>query len=284
MKLSVIIINYNAKELLKQCLASVQKTIDGIRHEIIIVDNNSGDGSRQYLTGIFHQVKTYLLEENVGFAKACNLGLKNSSGEFVLFLNPDTLLPPECFEKCLLFFDKTPQAGAIGVRMTDGSGKFLKESKRGFPSPATSFFKLFGFAKLFPHSKIVAAYYAGQLPEKETNSVDVLSGAFMMIRKKVLEETGGFDETFFMYGEDIDLSYRITRAGFKNYYLGEISITHFKGGSTRVNTNQVNLFYKAMKKFVDKYYKGRRSFLFMWMLYAGIWFRKMIAKAGLLFR
>ena len=284
MKLSVIIINYNARDLLNQCLISVQNANADIENEIIVVDNNSNDGSQELLTNSFKQIQFHFLKENMGFAKACNLGYRNSTGEFVLFLNPDTIISTDCLKQCISFLENTIDAGALGVRMIDGKGKFLKESKRGFPSPATSFFKLFGFAKLFPHSKTFAKYYSGQLPEKETNPVDVLSGAFMMIRKNVLEKVDGFDEDFFMYGEDIDLSYRITKAGYKNYYLGSITITHLKGGSTSYNLKYVNDFYKAMQIFIEKHYRGKRSLFFIWLLYAGIWFRKMIAAAGLLFR
>ena len=284
MKLSVIIINYNVKDLLNQCLISVQNAISGIENEIIVVDNNSNDGSQELLTTSFKQIKFHFLKENIGFAKACNLGYKNSSGEFVLFLNPDTIISPNCFQQCISFFETSIDAGAIGLRMIDGKGKFLKEAKRGFPSPTASFFKLFGFANIFPRSKTFAKYYSGHLPEKETNPVDVLSGAFMMIRKNVLEKVDGFDEDFFMYGEDIDLSYRITNAGYKNYYLGSITITHLKGGSTSYNLKYVNDFYKAMQIFIEKHYRGKRSLLFIWLLYIGIWFRKRIAIAGLLFR
>lgn len=283
MKLSIIIISYNTKELISQCLISVQNAVKNIENEIIVIDNDSKDGSRELLTNSFKQIKYHFLNENTGFAKACNLGYKDSTGEFVLFLNPDTIISPECFQECLSFFETKSDAGAVGVRMIDGEGKFLKESKRGFPSASASFFKLFGFANIFPRSKTFAKYYLGHVPENETNSVDVLSGAFMMIRKKVLDTVGGFDETFFMYGEDIDLSYRITKAGYRNYYLGKTTITHFKGGSTTYNLEYVNHFYKAMQIFIDKHYKGNRSLLFIWFLYAGIWVRKNITKARQLF-
>ena len=284
MQLSIIIVNFNSKQLLEQCLFSVYKAITGIVCEIIVVDNNSSDGSNGYLQLKFPEAKFIFNNENLGFAKACNQGLDQASGNYVLLLNPDTILREDCFQKCISFFETNKDAGAIGVRMVNGKGKFLKESKRGFPSPAASFFKLFGFATLFPKSKTFASYYLGHLPEKENNPINVLSGAFMMIKKEVLKETGGFDESFFMYGEDIDLSYRIIQAGFKNYYLGEITITHFKGGSTVYNAEQIKTFYGAMDLFVKKHYKGKRSSLFVWMLYCGISFRKLIASIGLIFR
>lgn len=284
MKLSVIIINYNSKDLLKQCLLSVQKAISGIEGEVIVIDNNSTDDSQEFLRGVDSKISVKLQEENSGFARACNLGFKNASGDYVLFLNPDTIVSEKSLQQCISFLESKYDAGAAGVRMIDGKGKFLKESKRSFPSPTAAFFKLFGFAKLFPRSKSFAKYYAGHLSEKEINTVDVLSGAFMMVKKNVLEKIGGFDETFFMYGEDIDLSFRIVEAGYGNYYLGNITITHLKGGSTRYNYKYVKTFYDAMNRFVKKHYEGKRSAAFILLLYSGIWLRKMIALAGLAFR
>ena len=235
MQLSVIIVNYNAKLLLENCLFSVQKAIFKTGGEIIVVDNSSTDGSKEYLPSRFIDVKFIFNNENTGFAKACNQGYKTSSGNYLLFLNPDTILSDTCLTDCISFFETHPDAGAIGVRMLDDKGKFLKESKRGLPSPSASFFKLFGLTTIFPGSITIAKYYQGHLPEKENNAVEVLSGAFMMIRREVLDKTKGFDEDFFMYGEDIDLSLRITRSGYKNYYLGKVSVTHLKGGSTTYN-------------------------------------------------
>ncbi len=261
MQLSVIIVNYNVKHFLEQCLFSVLKalknTVDG---EVIVVDNASEDESIAYLQPIFPSVSFISNKENLGFAKACNQGMRKASGEFILFLNPDCLVPEDCFEKCILFFENNPQAGALGIRMVDGKGNFLKESKRSFPSPATSFFKLAGFAGLFPHTKPFANYYLGHLDENKNHEVDVLAGAFFMLRKEVHEKTKGFDEDFFMYGEDIDLSYRVQECGFKNYYLADSSIIHFKGESTKSkNINYVKMFYKAMSIFVRKHYGSSRA-------------------------
>ena len=283
MLLTIIIVNYNTKLFLEQCLHSVYRAAKGLAHEIIIVDNNSTDGSGEYLPTKFTEVKFIFNKKNTGFAKACNQGLHISSGKYILFLNPDTMVPEDCFQYCISFFETHPDAGTVGVRMFDDKGHFLKESKRGFPSPGASFYKLFGIASAFPRSKTFSKYYADHLPENENNPVDVLSGAFMMIRKNVLQQTDGFDESFFMYGEDIDLSYRIQQEGYKNYYLGKITIIHFKGGSTTYNHKYINMFYAAMKLFVQKHYKGKRSPLFIGLLYTGIWVRKMIALAGLLF-
>ena len=284
MDLSIVIVNYNTKLLLQTCLGSIQKATQGINAEVINVDNNSTDGSKEYLSQRQGNSKIIFNDENIGFAKACNKGAKNATGKYILFLNPDTAVSQDCFQKCISFFESHKDAGAAGVRMVDEDGKFLKESKRGIPTPAASFYKLFGLASLFPHSKTFAAYYMGNISEKENNPVDILSGAFMMIRKELFEQLGGFDESFFMYGEDIDLSYRIARSGYTNYYLGEIAITHQKGGSTKHNSEYIKNFYGAMNIFVKKYYAGEKSKIFVWMILNGIRIRKMIARAGLLFK
>ena len=201
--------------------------------EIIVVDNNSTDGSNNYLNNKFANVHFIWNRENAGFSNANNLGLQCASGKYILFLNPDTIIGEDCLAKCVAFFESKNNIGGLGVRMIDGSGKYLKESKRGFPSPLTSFFKLSGLATIFPTSRIFARYYLGQLTEYQNNPIDVLAGAFMMVKREVLNITGGFDETFFMYGEDIDLSYRIQKAGYTNYYFSESTIIHFKGESTK---------------------------------------------------
>ncbi|NOU39272.1 MAG: glycosyltransferase family 2 protein [Ferruginibacter sp.] len=259
MQLSIIIVNYNVKYFLEHCLLSVLKACSNINAEIIVVDNNSTDDSKVYLEQRFNAVKFLWNSDNIGFAKANNSALKYASGEYILFLNPDTIVPEDCFTKCLDFFEKTKNCGALGVRMVDGAGNFLSESKRCLPTPLSGFFKMFGFAKFFPNSKIFSNYYAGYLPENENNKVDVLAGAFMMLGKNTIEKTKGFDEDFFMYGEDIDLSYRITKAGLQNYYIGEVSIIHFKGESTQKKSASYILnFYGATKLFIDKHYKQNK--------------------------
>ena len=269
--------------LLENCLFSVQKAMRTIDGEIIIVDNNSNDGIKVHLPSKFPGVKFIFNNENRGFAKACNQGSKISSGDYILFLNPDTVLSETCLADCITFFKTYADAGAVGVKMRDEKGKFLKESKRGLPSPSASFYKLFGITAFFPRSKKIAKYYQGHLPENENNLVEVLSGAFMMIKKAVFEKVNGFDETFFMYGEDIDLSLRISQLGYKNYYLGKISITHLKGGSTTYNYKYVKDFYGAMKLFVKKHYNGK-SITYRFFLQTGIGFRKMLAIIALFFR
>lgn len=272
MQLSIIIVNYNVKHFLEQCLYSVLAATEGIAAEIIVADNNSKDGSLRYLQPLFPQVKWIANTQNTGFATANNQALKIAAGEFILYLNPDTLLPEDCLLLCLRFITAHSKAGALGIKMLDGSGRFLPESKRGFPSPATSLFKLAGLAALFPKSKVLARYYLGYLPQNQNHEVDVLAGAFMLVRKEVLEKTGAFDERFFMYGEDIDLSYRIQKGGWQNWYLAESSIIHFKGESTKKGSlNYVKLFYQAMYLFVQKHYGGGRAMLFRTFIQVAIW-------------
>ena len=267
MHLSVIIVNYNVKYFLEQCLYSVENALLNIDAQIIVIDNNSNDGSKEFFTNKFPKVNFVWSSENFGFSKANNLGLAQAKGKYILFLNPDTLVAEDCFEKCIRFFETHKNVGALGIRMIDGSGKFLKESKRGFPSLFPSLFKLFALTSLFPTSKIFARYYLGNLSENENHAVDVLSGAFMFIEKKVLDKIGGFDEDFFIYGEDIDLSYRIQNAGFRNYYFSESTIIHFKGESTKKgNLKYVQLFYGAMNLFLQKHNTSAKSSLYSFFI------------------
>lgn len=253
MVLSVIIVSYNVKYFLEQCLCSVQRAM-GPGVEVFVIDNHSSDGTVEYLREKYPFAQFISNDENVGFAKANNQALEMVGGKYVLFLNPDTIIPEDLFSNCLAFMQKHEDAGALGVRMIDGSGKFLKESKRGFPSPWVAFCKMSGLTKFFPRSKTFAGYYLGHLPEKEIHEVDALAGACMFVRKEVLNKIGGFDEQFFMYAEDIDLSYRIQKAGYKNYYLPKTTIVHFKGESTRKDRKYVRLFYKAMVQFSRKHF------------------------------
>ena len=281
MQLSVIIVNYNVKHFLEQCLYSVQKACTKIDAEIIVADNNSTDGSRDFLAPLFPRVNFIWNSSNEGFAKANNKALAAAKGDYILFLNPDTLVPEDCFEKCMNFLKSNDRYGALGIRMIDGSGNFLKESKRAFPSPLTSLYKLSGLSTLFPRSKTFAKYHLGHLAENENHEIDVLAGAFMMIPGKVLEEIGNFDERFFMYGEDVDLSFRIQKAGYKNYYFAGSNIIHFKGESTkRGSLNYVRLFYQAMNLFVKKHYSGSRAGIFIFFIQAAIMMRAVFSAAG----
>lgn len=285
MTLSIIIVNYNVKYFLEKCLYSVQKAITDIETEIFVIDNNSTDGSVAYLQPIFPQIIFISNKHNTGFGKACNQGLALSSGKYILFLNPDTLVAPDSFTRCINKFETDTTFGAIGVKMVDGDGKFLKESKRSLPEPLSSLYKLFGLSGLFPKSTIFSKYNLGYLDENQNHEVDVLCGAFMMIKKTVLDKTGGFDEAFFMYGEDIDLSYRILKAGYANYYLSETTIIHFKGESTdKGSLKYIKAFYGAMIIFVNKHYNGLQKFFFKGLLFAGIAVRAVISTISIFFR
>ena len=274
MKLSLIIVNYNVKYFLEQALLSVRKATGNLKVEVFVVDNNSVDDSVQMVRDKFPEVKLIVNKTNPGFSTANNQAIRRAKGEYILLLNPDTVVEEDTFDKCIAFMDRHPEAGGLGVRMIDGSGKFLPESKRGFPSPWVAFAKTFGLSRLFPKSRLFNHYHLGYLKEHENHEVEVLAGAFMMLRKTVLDEIGLLDEAFFMYGEDIDLSYRIIMAGYKNYYLSDTSIIHYKGESTKKGSlNYVRTFYNAMIIFARKHFKGDQARLFVLMLQGAIYFR-----------
>lgn len=285
LNLSIIIVNYNVRHFLEQCLYAVRQACKGIAAEVIVVDNHSNDGSVEYLQPQFPDVKFIASTTNLGFAKACNMGWALASGNYTLFLNPDTIVAEDCFTTCISFFQNHANCGAVGVKMIDGSGVFLKESKRSFPAPLTALYKLLGLSAMFPKSQVFSRYHLGNLDNDKSHEVDVLSGAFMMIKKEVLQKTGGFDESFFMYGEDVDLSYRIQKAGYKNYYVANTTIVHFKGESTKKGSlNYVRLFYKAMSVFVRKHYGGTRAGLFTGAIQLAILLRAAVSAAGKLIR
>ncbi len=261
MILSVVIVNYNVKFFLEQCLASLKKSVGKSsllrgQTEVFVVDNASTDRSLDFLPPLFPEIHFIQNTKNKGFAIANNQAAERCTGEFILFLNPDTIIAEDCLESCISFFRSKPDAGAVGVRMVNGAGRFLKESKRGFPGVLTSFFKMTGFTRIFPNSKIFSSYYLGHLDERESHAVDILSGAFMLIKKDVFDRSGGFDERFFMYGEDIDLSYRMLQGGYRNYYFADTTIIHFKGESTIRDFRHIKMFYDAMILFMKKHFKG----------------------------
>lgn len=256
----------------------MQKATEGLDAELIVVDNHSVDGSLDYLIPHFPQVRFISNLQNIGFAKANNQAIPFCKGEYVLFLNPDTLVPEDTLYKCLAFMRSDTQTGALGVRMLDGRGRFLPESKRAFPSPLASLFKLTGLAGWFPGSGLFNRYALGNLDEHKNHTVDVLAGAFMMVRKEILLQLNGFDEDYFLYGEDIDLSYRIQKAGFENRYFSETVIIHFKGESSAgTSLNRVEYFYKAMLVFVDKHYRSGAAKIFSVFIRAAIAARGIIS-------
>lgn len=278
MKLSVIIVNYNVKYFLQQCLQSVDKACKGLDTEVFVVDNNSKDGSVEMVQELFPEVKLIANKDNTGFSKANNQAMRVAKGEYILLLNPDTVVEEETFKKVCNFMDAHHDAGGLGVYMIDGKGNFLPESKRGLPTPAVAFYKIFGLSSLFPKSKIFGKYHLGYLDKNETHEIEVLSGAFMLMRKTVLDKVGLLDEDYFMYGEDIDLSYRITQGGFKNYYFADTKIIHYKGESTKKSSvNYVIVFYKAMVIFAKKHFAPGGAALFSILINMAIWLRAGLA-------
>jgi GT2 family glycosyltransferase len=278
MKLSVVVVNYNVQYFLEQCLYSVQQAIKGIEAEVFVVDNVSKDDSVAMVHQKFPWVKLMVNTENVGFSKANNQAMRVAKGEYILLLNPDTLVEEDTFKKCIAFMDQRPDAGALGVKMVDGSGQFLSESKRGIPFPATSFFKISGLYKLFPRSAYFNHYYLGHLSKDENHEIEILSGAFMFMRKAALDKVGLLDEAFFMYGEDIDLSWRIMQGGFKNHYMADTRIIHYKGESTKKGSlNYVYVFYQAMEIFANKHFGGSYARWFHLMIKMAIWMRASIS-------
>ncbi|MFZ4562803.1 MAG: glycosyltransferase [Bacteroidales bacterium] len=278
MKLSIVIVNYNVKYFLEQCLHSVQNACNGVESEVFVVDNDSVDGSVKMVRDKFPDVFLIENKENKGFSAANNQAIRKSKGEYVLLLNPDTIVEDDTLRKVVDFMDEHPDAGGLGVKMLDGKGKFLPESKRGLPYPSVAFFKVFGLSSLFPKSRMFSTYHLGYLDKDKTHVVDVLAGAFMLLRKSVLNEIGLLDEDFFMYGEDIDLSYRITQAGYKNYYFPGTRIIHYKGESTKKGSlNYVFVFYNAMIVFANKHFSKENARAFSMMINFAIYFRAFIS-------
>jgi O-antigen biosynthesis protein len=278
MELSVIVVSYNVRHFLEQCLLSVFKALEGIDSEVFVVDNNSADGSSSMVSSRFPGVRLLINHENRGFSAANNQALKLAKGKYLLILNPDTLVEEETFKKCISFMDDHPEAGATGVRMIDGKGRFLPESKRAIPTPGTAFFRISGLARLFPHSGLFNRYYLGNLDKNITNQVEVISGAFMFIRHEALLKTGLLDEDYFMYGEDIDYSYRLIKSGYKNYYYPGTKIIHYKGESTKKEQLNVLLnFYKAMLIFVRKHFNSGKHKSYIFLVQTAIFFRAGLA-------
>ncbi len=277
-QLSIIIVNYNVCHFLEQSLLSVSKASTNLDIEVFVVDNNSADGSVEMVKAKFPAVKLIVNDINVGFSKANNQAIAQATGEYILLLNPDTVIEVDTLEKCVNFMNAHPMGGGLGVKMIDGKGDFLAESKRGFPTPWVAFYKIFGLAALFPKSKKFGRYHLGYLDKNETHEVEVLSGAFMLLRKTTLDKTGYLDEDYFMYGEDIDLSYRIIKAGYKNYYFSDTRIIHYKGESTKkTSINYVFIFYKAMIIFAQKHFTSKNTNAFSALIHLAIYFRAFIA-------
>jgi GT2 family glycosyltransferase len=269
---------------LEQCLQSVYAAVKNIDSEVFVVDNNSVDNSVEMVLNKFPQVKLIQNKQNVGFSKANNQAIRLANGEYILLLNPDTVVESDTFEKVIDFMDVTPDAGGLGVKMIDGRGEFLPESKRSLPVPTVAFYKIFGLAKLFKKSKKFGKYHLSYLNPDEINAVEVLCGAFMLLRKSVLDKVGLLDEDYFMYGEDIDLSYRITQSGYKNYYFPKTRIIHYKGESTKKSSvNYVLVFYRAMQIFAKKHFSQKNARAFNAMINFAIGIRAAISIVKRLF-
>ena len=287
MKLSVIIVSYNVEHFLSQCLVSVERAIanfsdqtpsDSSQIDVFVVDNISVDGTCKMVKERFPWVNLIENPENVGFSKANNQAIKISNAEYVLLLNPDTVIQEDTFSKCISFADAHPKLGGMGVPMFDGSGTYLPESKRGIPTPWASLCRISGLFRLAPKSKKLNNYYAGHLSANENHEIEVLSGAFMWMRKSALDDVGVLDEDFFMYGEDIDLSWRIIKGGWENHYYTGTRIIHYKGESTKKGSlNYVSIFYKAMLIFAAKHFEGSQARSFNFLIRIAIYFRAFIS-------
>ncbi|WP_313808323.1 glycosyltransferase family 2 protein [Flavobacterium sp.] len=256
MQLSVIILNYNVRYFLEQCVLSVQKALENIDSEIIVVDNCSADDSCEMMKSRFPNVKLIENKANLGFPKGNNLGVAEAKGEYTCILNPDTVVAEDTFEKVLHFAKSKPDLGIVGCKLIDGTGNFLPESKRGVPTPWVAFTKIFGLYKIFPKSSFFNKYYAQHLSENQTGKVDILVGAFMVMQRELYLEVGGFDENCFMYSDDIDLSYLVLKSGKSNYYFHETSVIHYKGESTVRDGTYMKRFREAMQFFYKKHFGG----------------------------
>ena len=288
LKLSVIIVNYNVKYYLDQCIRSVLRAFEEMNTpaEIIVVDNHSADGSVDYLEQrypqkLFPMVRFVRSAHNLGFARANNIAIRQSRGEYVLLLNPDTIVGEDVLKATVDFMDAHEDAGAVGVRMLGAQGRRAMESRRGLPTPMVSFFKMLGFCNRWPHHRLFGKYYMGYLPWDEPCQIEVVSGAYCMLRRKALDEVGLLDEDFFMYGEDIDLSYRVLKGGYHNYYL-PVDILHYKGESTQKSSfRYVHVFYEAMLIFFRKHYSGM-TFLLSLPIKTAIYAKALMALVGML--
>jgi len=278
MDLTVIIVSYNVSEHLRKCLITVCKACLGIDCEIYVVDNNSDDNSCSMVDEDFSHIYLIKNKTNAGFSVANNQAIRLARGRYILLLNPDTLIEEDTLIKCIRFMDSHIDAGVLGVKMVNGDGKFLPESKRALPSAGSAFFKSFGLSYLFPRLKVFNRYYLPTVGTDETAKSEVISGAFMFIRRETLNITGLLDEDYFMYGEDIDLSYRILEAGYFNYYFPEVKVIHLKGCSTpRHKYDDIFNFYKAMRIYVEKRSAEGKLSYFSYFIIPGIYLRESLA-------
>lgn len=274
--ISIVIVNYNVKDFLYKCLSSIKAASQGLSIETIVVDNNSVDGSMEYLIPLFPEVNFIKLSDNIGFGRANNFAFEIAKGEFILILNPDTILEEQTLHKMIEFMESDASCGIAGCKVLNADGTFQMACRRGFPTPWAAFSKLFGLQKVFPKSKLFAKYNQTYLPTDETYYIDAVIGAFMFCRSELIRDLKGFDPDFFMYGEDIDLCFRAKKMGWNVAYVHTTSIVHYKGESTkRSSINEVKHFYNAMEIFVKKHYS--KSFIFLLFLKTGIYLRQSLA-------
>ena len=276
-KISIVVVSYNVREFLYQCLLSVQRATTKLDTQIFVVDNASVDGSVQMVKRHYPDVILMENKENVGFAAANNQALQLATGEFLVLLNPDTIVQEDTFKKLLSFFDNTPDAGAAGCKILNPDGSFSIDSRHSIPSPMTAIWKMLGLNRLFPKSKIFGRYNMTYLDPDETSQVDAISGSFMMIRRKVYHKIGGLDNDYFMYCEDIDFCYRISQEGWNIYYVPETSIIHYKGESTKKNKidNVIN-FNRSLYLFYKKHFQHHYLSFFRWFILLGVMLRGII--------
>lgn len=278
MELSIVIVNYNVKEFLTQCLDSIFKSQTQYNYEVIVVDNSSRDSGRDEICSTFEHITWIDNSENVGFGRANNQGFSRAKGVYTLILNPDTVLQEDTLEKCISYLLAHPEVGGLGIKGLDGSGQFLPESKRALPTPLVALWKITGLSAIFPKSSVFARYHLGHLSPEENHEVDILVGCFMMVPTQLLLSVGGFDPQYFMYGEDIDLSYELQKTGHKNIYFSDSQIIHYKGESTkRGSLNYVRMFYKAMVLFAKKQFTGSSAAAYSLLIYSGIYLRATLA-------
>lgn len=278
MELSIVIVNYNVKEFLTQCLDSIFKSQTQYNYEVIVVDNSSRDSGRDEICSTFKDITWIDNSENVGFGRANNQGFSRAKGVYTLILNPDTVLQEDTLEKCISYLLAHPEVGGLGIKGLDGSGQFLPESKRALPTPLVALWKITGLSAIFPKSSVFARYHLGHLSPEENHEVDILVGCFMMVPTQLLLSVGGFDPQYFMYGEDIDLSYELQKTGHKNIYFSDSQIIHYKGESTkRGSLNYVRMFYKAMVLFAKKQFTGSSAAAYSLLIYSGIYLRATLA-------
>lgn len=274
--ISVVIVNYNVKDYLYKCLNSIFESIFNLTIEVIVVDNNSTDGSIEFLKSKFQNVDFISLNQNLGFGKANNIGIKKANGKYILLLNPDTLLSKDTFSNLYKYMEQNLDVGISTCKILNGDGTFQESCRRGFPTPIAAFSKLFGIQKLFPNSKALGKYNLTYLDENDITEVEAVSGSFMFFRGDLLKKINGFDEDFFMYGEDLDICYRVKKLNYRIMYVPETSTIHYKGESTkRSNINDIKVFFDAMQIFVKKHYS--KSFFFLSFLRLGIFLRAIIS-------